>query len=125
MLARCSRPGYTVYCNKLMPLQQLVATRDRKEEFPMKVFVTGATGFIGSAIVRELFAAGHQVLGLARSHAAEALLASVGAEVHPGALGDLYSLRSGAAASDRVVQPAFMDGFAGFAAAPDTALHAG
>ncbi|QDL93160.1 SDR family oxidoreductase [Paroceanicella profunda] len=80
----------------------------------MKIFVTGASGFVGAAVVKDLVDAGHRVIGLARSAAAAGTLSALGAEAHAGSLEDRDSLRSGIASADAVVHTAFNHDFSRF-----------
>ncbi|MBK1810803.1 SDR family oxidoreductase [Clostridium sp. YIM B02505] len=90
----------------------------------MRVFVTGATGYIGSEVVRELIDAGHKVIGLTRSEKGALKLKEAGAEVHLGSLDDLESLRSGGAIADGVIHLAFKHDFSDFAGSLATDLQA-
>lgn len=90
----------------------------------MRLFVTGATGFVGSAVVKQLLARGHQVLGLARSEASARQLHAYGAEVQKGSLEDAESLQAGVHATDAVIHTAFIHDFSRFEASVEADVRA-
>jgi nucleoside-diphosphate-sugar epimerase len=90
----------------------------------MRIFVTGATGWVGSAVVQDLIAHGHEVLGMTRSDAGATALEAAGAKVHHGTLEDTDSLRRGAAAADGVIHTAFNHDFSKFAENGEVEKHA-
>src|SRR6202453_848722 len=107
-----------------LPAPHILFTGSTTKETSMRIFVTGASGWIGSAVVPELIGAGHQVLGLARSDSSATAIAAPGAEVLRGDLDDLDTLRAGAAGSDGVIHLAFIHDFTQFERSVSADRHA-